>query len=162
MEPTPRAETVEVRYYPRDGSVFLDTHYLVKGVAGALFWKLAREHTGRQRSEFSLRELRLAGHELRLPEVQDNLSVRLLLLQRRLTERAAVMQIHRIGRGRFRIEVSRPLLLIEVPDPACAARAVPPGREWLHRTPWNAEPCSIASLSLSASASMSKAPGSAG
>jgi hypothetical protein len=45
MEPTPRADTVEVRYYPRDGSVFLDTHYLIKGVAGALFWKLAREST---------------------------------------------------------------------------------------------------------------------
>jgi hypothetical protein len=88
--------------------------------------------------------------------------VRLLLLQRRLTERAAVMQIHRIGRGRFRIDVSRPLLLVEVPDPACAARAVPPGREWLHRTPGNAEPSSIASLNFSVSASISNVPGPAG
>lgn len=124
MEPTPGAAIVEVRYYPRDGSVFLDTHYLIKGVAGALFWKLARAHAGERRSEFSLRELRLAGHELRLPEFQDNLGVRLLLLQRRLAERDAVMQIRRSGRGRFRIEVSRPLLLIEVPDPARAAGAV--------------------------------------
>lgn len=112
MEPTSPGEPVEVRYHPRDASVFLDMHYLTKGVAGALFWKLAREHVARQRSEFSLRELRLAGHELRLPEVQDNLGVRLLLLQRRLAARGAAVQIHRSGRGRFRIEVSRPLVLI--------------------------------------------------
>lgn len=109
---------VEVRYYERDGSVFLDTHYLIKGVAGALFWKLAREHQERQRCEFSLRELRLAGDELRLPEVQDNLSTRMLLLQRRLAERRAVMQIHKAGRGRFRIELQRPLQLNPMPDPA--------------------------------------------
>ena len=78
-----------------------------------LIWS---EHTS-GRSEFSLRELRLAGHELRLPEVQDNLSVRLLLLQRRLAERGAAMQIHRTGRGRFRIALQRPLRLMEVPEP---------------------------------------------
>lgn len=117
MEPIPHADAVEVRFYPRDGSVFLDTHYLIKGVAGAIFWKLAREHARNRRSEFSLRELRLAGHELRLPELQDNLSVRLLLLQRRLAERGAAMQIHKTGRGRFRIELQRPLRLMEVVEP---------------------------------------------
>jgi hypothetical protein len=118
MDAIPHAGAVEVRYYPRDGSVFLDTHYLIKGVAGAVFWKLAREHAFSGRSEFSLRELRLAGHELRLPELQDNLSVRLLLLQRRLAERGAAMQIHRTGRGRFRIDLLQPLRLVEVPKPA--------------------------------------------
>jgi len=117
MDPIPSIDAVEVHYYPRDGSVFLDTHYLVKGVAGAIFWKLAREHALSRRSEFSVRELRLAGHELRLPEVQDNLGVRLLLLQRRLAERGAPMQIHKTARGRFRIEVRRPLRLTEVPGP---------------------------------------------
>lgn len=117
MEPIDHVDAVEVHYYPRDGSVFLDTHYLIKGVAGAIFWKLAREHARSGRSEFSLRELRLAGHELRLPEVQDNLSVRLLLLQRRLAERGAAMQIHRTGPGRFRIALQRPLRLMEVPEP---------------------------------------------
>jgi len=111
---------VDVRYYERDGSVFLDSHYLIKGVAGAIFWKLARESLERQRSEFSLRELRLAGSELRLPDVQDNLSTRLLLLQRRLCERHAAMQIHKAGRGRFRIELVRPLQLTRVSDPAQA------------------------------------------
>lgn len=113
MEAISRCDAVDVHYYPRDGSVFLDTHYLIKGVAGAIFWKLAREHALNRRGEFSTRELRLAGRELRLPEVQDNLSVRLLLLQRRLAERGAAMQIHKTGRGRFRVELQRPLRLTE-------------------------------------------------
>jgi adenylate cyclase len=117
MNPSSSAPPVEVRYYERDGSVFLDTHYLIKGVAGAIFWKLACENDRHQRSEFSLRELRLAGAELRLPDVQDNLSTRMLLLQRRLAERRAVMQIHRAGRGRVRIELQRPLQLTPMPDP---------------------------------------------
>ncbi len=118
MDPHPPSDAVEVRYYPRDGSVFLDTHYLIKGVAGAIFWKLAREHAHPPRNEFSSRELRLAGHELHLPEVQDNLSVRLILLQRRLAERGAAMQIHKVGRGRFSISLTRPMRLLEVsPDP---------------------------------------------
>lgn len=115
MDPKLQSEPVEVHYYPRDGSVFLDTHYLIKGVAGAIFWKLAREHTQPKRSEFSSRELRLAGHELRLPDVQDNLSARLTLLQRRLVERKAALQIHKTGRGRFRVSVLRPMRLMQVP-----------------------------------------------
>jgi hypothetical protein len=113
METMSVGKPVEVDYYPRDGSVFLDTHYLIKGVAGALLWKLVCEHQRSRRSEFSLRELRLAGHELRLPEVQDNLSVRVLLLQRRLADRAAAVQIVKVGRGRFRVDVHRPLRLNE-------------------------------------------------
>ena len=115
MDLQSEAEPVEVRYYPHDGSVFLDTHYLIKGVAGAIFWKLAREHSHPRRQEFSTRELRLAGRELRLPDVQDNLSVRLLLLQRRLAERGAAMQIHKTGRGRFRVSLLRPMRLVEAP-----------------------------------------------
>ena len=69
MDPDPTASPIELHYYERDGSVFIDTHYLIKGVAGAILWKLARESTRNRRSEFSLRELRLAGTELRLPEV---------------------------------------------------------------------------------------------
>lgn len=115
MKPTHSADPVAVDYYSRDGSVFLDTHYLIKGVAGALFWKLVRDQQQRGRTEFSLRELRLSGQELRLPEVQDNLSVRMLLLQRRLAQRAAAVQVVKVGRGRFRVDIERPLLLNEVP-----------------------------------------------
>jgi hypothetical protein len=54
---------------------------------------------------------------LRLPEVQDNLSVRMLLLQRRLVERDAPVRIVKVARGRFRIEPLRPLMLFERPGP---------------------------------------------
>ncbi len=121
MEATPPEDAVELRFYARDASVFIDTHYLIKGVAGALLWKLVREHQRYRRTEFSLRELRLAGPELRLPEVQDNLSVRMLLLQRRLADRGAPIQIVKAGRGRIRVDVRRPLRLHEQPPPAAAA-----------------------------------------
>jgi hypothetical protein len=118
MNPDSTEAPVDVRYYERDGSVFLDSHYLIKGVAGAIFWKLACESHDRRRHDFSLRELRLAGPELRLPDVQDNLSTR--LLQRRLAEHQSALQIHKAGRGRFRVELLRPLQLTRVPDPARA------------------------------------------
>ena len=112
MEPMLDADPVEVRYYPRDGSVFLDTHYLIKGVAGAIFWKLANDFVLRRRTEFSTRELRLAGGDLRLPEVQDNVGVRLLMLQRRLAERDGAVRIEKTGRGRFRLVSDRAMELV--------------------------------------------------
>lgn len=111
--PRPSGSPLTVRRYARDDSVFLDDEYLIKGVAGAIFWKLAQDAVLRQRTEFSTRELRLAGGELRLPEVQDNLGVRLLLLQRRLDERRAPVRIEKSGRGRFRLLLDRPLALDE-------------------------------------------------
>jgi hypothetical protein len=102
---------LRIRHYPRDDSVFVDDEYLIKGVAGAIFWKVACEAVQRGRTEFTTRELRLAGGALRLPEVQDNLGVRLLLLQRRLVERACPVQIEKAGRGRFRLVCARPLEL---------------------------------------------------
>jgi adenylate cyclase len=104
---------VSVRRYAQDNSIFLDDEYLIKGVAGAIFWKLARDHVERGRCEFTTRELRLVGDELRLPDVQDNVDVRLLLLQRRLAERCAPVQIERTGRGRYRFAVQRSLALLE-------------------------------------------------
>ena len=109
---------LRLRHYPRDHSVFIDDDYLIKGVAGAMLWKLAGEFTQHGRSEFSTRELRLAGGELRLPELQDNLSVRLLLLQRRLDARGAGLHIERTGRGRFRLVATRPLQLLDGGDAA--------------------------------------------
>ena len=99
-----------MRRFPRDNSVFLDDVYLIRGVAGAILWKLVGEYLRSGRQEFSNRELRLAP-ELRLPDVQDNLEVRLLLLQRRLAEQKADIQIERCGRGRLKLNVMRPLLM---------------------------------------------------
>jgi hypothetical protein len=102
--------SVRVRHYAADHSVFLDDDYLIKGVAGAIFWRLVQDYTESGRTSFSNRELRL-DPGLALPELGDNLEARLLLLQRRLAERKACVQMERTGRGRFRLRVTRPLQL---------------------------------------------------
>jgi hypothetical protein len=94
----------------RDNSVFLDDVYLIRGVAGAILWKLVVEYLRTGRREFTNRELRLAP-ELRLPDVQDNLEVRLLLLQRRLAEQDAPIRLEKAGRGRMRLNVDRPVVM---------------------------------------------------
>jgi len=43
--------------------------------------------------------------------VQDNLEVRLLLLQRRLAEQNAAIQLEKAGRGRMRLNVSRDIVI---------------------------------------------------
>jgi adenylate cyclase len=108
---------VHVRRFPHDDSVFLDDEYLIKGVAGAIACKLAKEFVQRGRTEFTNRELRLS-FDLRLPDIQDNREVRLILLQRRLAERGSAMQIETTSRGRFRLNVLRPLVLDEMADAA--------------------------------------------
>jgi adenylate cyclase len=42
---------------------------------------------------------------LELPEYRDNFENRLILLKRRLAERAAPIHIEKTGRGRFRLDV---------------------------------------------------------
>lgn len=106
------APALRLRLHARDNSVFADDEYLIRGVAGAILWKLVREHVHSGRVDFSNRELRAAADELRLPEVDDNLEVRLVLLQRRLAERGGPLQIERTGRGRFRLVVGRRLELL--------------------------------------------------
>jgi len=103
---------LRLRLHAKDNSVFADDEYLIRGVAGAILWKLAREHVQSGRVDFSNRELRAAAHELRLPEVDDNLEVRLVLLQRRLAERGGPLQIEKTARGRFRFVVGRRLELL--------------------------------------------------
>jgi len=105
---------LRVRHYEADGSVFLDDDYVIKGVAGAVLWKLLRDHASEGRTEFSNRELRLSP-EIGLPEVGDNLEARLVLLTRRLVDRQASVRLLRTGRGRFRLLVARPLQLANVP-----------------------------------------------
>jgi hypothetical protein len=103
-----------VRHFASDHSVFIDNDYLIKGVAGAIFWKLLRDHVEAGRTEFTNRELRLDS-ALRLPDITDNLEARLILLQRRLAERSRFLAIEKTGRGRFRLIISRPLQLTDVP-----------------------------------------------
>ncbi len=102
-----------VRHYAADDSIFIDDDYLIKGVAGAIFIKLLRDHSNHQRCEFSNKELRL-DPALCLPDVTDNLEARLILLERRLVERRAPMRIEKTGRGRFRLRLDRPFTLVDI------------------------------------------------
>ena len=118
----PRGAPAVIRHYAENDSVFIGDDYLIKGVAGAIFWKLVRDYVHSRRTEFTNRELRL-DPTLRLPDVSDNLEARLILLSRRLAERCPFLRIERTGRGRFRLDVERPLELRDVPDGDAARRA---------------------------------------
>jgi hypothetical protein len=103
-------EPTVVRFYPADGNTFLGGDYLVKGVPGRILWKLLHEWQHEGRTEFTNREVRL-DPALELPPFKDNFESRLILLKRRLDERAAPVRIETTGRGRFELQVSSPLHL---------------------------------------------------
>ena len=100
-----------VKHFAANDSIFLGDSYLIKGVAGAILWKLLRDHRQLGRTEFSNRELRL-DPALRLPDISDNLEARLLLLQRRLAEQGGALRMEKTGRGRFRLVLQRPVELV--------------------------------------------------
>ena len=104
--------TSTIKHYQSDDSVFIDDAYLIKGIAGRILWKLLRIHDSEQRVQFTNREIRL-DTSLRLPDIKDNLEARLILLRRRLAEESKVLRIVPEGRGRFRLDVRRPLVLVE-------------------------------------------------
>ncbi len=103
-------EPLLVSHDPSDHSVFIDNEYLIKGVAGAVLWRMLGDFVGSQRVVFTNRELR-RDPRLGLPEIADNLEARLVLLQRRLAERRPGLLLTKIGRGRHQLHVDRPLRL---------------------------------------------------
>jgi adenylate cyclase len=103
-----------VHHHAHTDSIFFGDDYLIKGVAGAILWKLLQEWATQGRQEFTNRALRL-DPSLGLPDVTDNLEARLILLHKRLQERHAPVQIIKTGRGRFRLAVAATLQLIDHP-----------------------------------------------
>lgn len=101
---TPSGAAFKVVHYGFDDSVFIDDAYIIKGVAGRLLIHLLDQHVALGRTDFTNREIRLSD-VLRLPEWKDNLETRLLLLQRRLDEKATPVRLLRPGRGRIRLEL---------------------------------------------------------
>jgi hypothetical protein len=106
----PDGPITRVRFFEVDGSTFLDGEYLIKGVAGRILWALLGHHKREGRVDFSNREMRL-DPSLELPPFRDNFESRLILLKRRLDERAAPVQIEKAGRGCFRLVVHGPVVL---------------------------------------------------
>ncbi|MBG9389436.1 GAF domain-containing protein [Caenimonas aquaedulcis] len=113
IAPSPAAGApLQLRHYASNDSVFVGDTYLIKGVAGAILWKLLNDHRREGRTEFSNRELRLDA-SIGLPDVSDNLEARLVLLRRRLEEHGGDIRIEKTGRGRFRLDLARPVVLTE-------------------------------------------------
>ena len=108
--PAPSGPSTKVRFFPVDGSTFLDGDYLIKGVAGRILWKVLSQYEAEQRDEFTNKEMRL-DPSLELPDFRDNFESRLILLKRRLDEREAPIRIEKTGRGRFRVLVDGSLEL---------------------------------------------------
>ena len=111
------ARTTHVRFFPVDGSTFLDGDYLIKGVAGRILWSLLAQYDQEGRVDFTNREVRL-DPTLDLPDFKDNFESRLILLKRRLDERDAPIRIEKTGRGRFRLDVEDTLRLEAMREPA--------------------------------------------
>ena len=108
----PAGAIVQVRHYRANHSIFVGSDYLIKGVAGAILWKLLTIQAATGRCAFSNRELR-AMPDLGLPEWSDNLEARLVLLQRRLAERCPAIGLEKAGRGQQRLVLRGRLELVE-------------------------------------------------
>lgn len=106
-------EPLQLRYHAASHSVFCNQAYVIKGVAGAILWRLLSEYVATGRTEFSNREIRL-DPAIKLPDVVDNLEARLILLRRRLDEQKLGIALHKRGRGRLQLQVCGQLQLMPI------------------------------------------------
>lgn len=107
-------EPLQVRCEPRTNAIFVNGDYVIRGVAGAVLRRMLECHASTGQTEFTNRLLR---HDisLPLPDLDDNLSARLIMLQRRLEQRPCGIRLRKAGRGRVALEVDRPLRMESEP-----------------------------------------------
>ncbi len=108
------AATATLKHYQSDNSIFIDDAYLIKGIAGRIFWKLVQSYAQSGRVDLTNKAIRLDA-ALQLPDIKDNLEARLILLRCRLRDRCDFLGLTQLGRGQFRLDVQRKLTLKEQP-----------------------------------------------
>ncbi len=105
VEHVPVGRRIAVRFYQRDGSLFVDDEYLIRGVPGRLLLHFLEDYRRSGKQDFLNRELR-RDRRLQLPDFKDNLETRLILLRRRLEEKAGPIMLERAERGRLRLSLA--------------------------------------------------------
>jgi adenylate cyclase len=89
---------LHVRCHRRDGALFVNDEYVIRGVAGRLLRHFLCAYAENGTTEFFNRDVR-RQQSLLLPADKDNLEARLILLERRLVQKQLPVRVARRNRG---------------------------------------------------------------